>query len=82
MVRFMALTPTGTRTPVQRLADAALGLPVEEWLLARRTEGKSWRLIERELIRAADLDLTTITLRAWLKAHQARVAAYVARKAS
>ena len=54
-------------TPTQRLASLILQHPVDEWITDRRDEGRSWRLIARDLLAATDgqIDVTAETLRGW-----------------
>lgn len=65
----MALVPTETRTPQHQLADILLGAdgPLEAFVRSRRTAGKPWRRIERDLLDATDrkVDVTYETLRSW-----------------
>ena len=56
-------------TPSHRLADALLGDdgPLETFVRARRADGKSWRLIARDLFDATEggVDVTVQTLCTW-----------------
>lgn len=56
-----------TQTPTQRLASILLGRPLSGWIEERRNEGRSWRLIARDLFDATNgqIDVTHETLRAW-----------------
>lgn len=60
---------TPARTPSHKLADLLLGDegPLEDFVRGRRAMGRSWRLIERDLLKATDgeADLTFETLRTW-----------------
>lgn len=55
------------RTATQRLADLLLDEPVETFVSRKRSEGRSWRLIARDLLTLTDgqVDVTTQTLRLW-----------------
>lgn len=57
------------RTPSHRLADHLLGGdgPLESFVRTRRSDGRAWRLIARDLYDATDqqVDVTYETLRAW-----------------
>lgn len=56
-------------TPTHRLADHLLGDrgPLEDFVRSRRADGRSWRLIARDLYEATDrgVDLTYQTLWTW-----------------
>lgn len=56
-------------TPTHRLADIALGDsgPLEHFVRTRRAEGRSWRLVARDLYESTgqNIDITYETLRAW-----------------
>lgn len=56
-------------TPTGRLADVLLGDngPLERFVRSRRTNGRSWRLIARDLYEATgrEVDVTYETLRSW-----------------
>lgn len=54
-------------TPTQRLASLLLEQPVADWIADRRDEGRSWRLIARELQLSTNgqIDVTAETLRSW-----------------
>ena len=54
-----------TDTPTQRLAAAALGQPVTDWIALRRADGRSWREIAADLADAllAGLALTAVRVR-------------------
>jgi hypothetical protein len=56
-----------TSTPTQRLAEILLRQPVTEYVAAKRAEGRSWRLIARDLYEdtAGEIDVTYETLRGW-----------------
>jgi hypothetical protein len=60
-VRDMELTST------QKLAGIILGRPVEDWIDDRRTAGRSWRLIARDLYEATNgqVDITHEAVRRW-----------------
>lgn len=57
------------RTVAHLLADELLGTdgPLERFVQERRTEGRSWRLIARDLYEATEtkVDITYETLRSW-----------------
>lgn len=57
----------GSETPNQRLATVLLGKNVRDFIAERRAEGRSWRLIARDLHSATDgqVDVTSETLRTW-----------------
>lgn len=54
-------------TTAQRLADVLLGEegPLERFVRERRSEGRSWRLIARDLYELTEVDLTHESLRSW-----------------
>lgn len=54
-------------TPTRRLADLLLGGRLDQFVLTKRAEGRSWRLIARDLWETTngELDVTYETLRAW-----------------
>jgi hypothetical protein len=54
-------------TPTQRLADLLLPTTLADFVQARRTAGRSWRLIARDLHQetAGQVDVTAETLRGW-----------------
>lgn len=56
-------------TPTRQLADILLGEagPLDKFVADRRADGRSWRLISRDLWEATDrrTDITYETLRAW-----------------
>lgn len=56
-----------TQTPTQRLASILLGRPLGGWIEERRNQGRSWRLIARDLYEAtnAQVDVSHETLRLW-----------------
>ena len=62
------------RTATQRLADLLLDEPVEVFVSRKRSEGRSWRLIARDLFTLTNgqVDVTTQTLRMWSDAAVAR----------
>jgi hypothetical protein len=57
------------KTPQHRLGDYMLGGPgsLETFVRARRAEGRSWRVVARDVYEATnrELDLTYETLRTW-----------------
>lgn len=57
------------QTPTHRLADLLLAErgPLERFVRDRRAEGRSWRLITRDIYEATnnEIDLTYETLRQW-----------------
>lgn len=59
-----------TDTPTQRLAAAALGQPVTEWIAIRRADGRSWREIAADLADATDgqIVVTHEAVRGWHEA--------------
>lgn len=62
--------PTDARTSNHLLADVLLGDeqgPLERFVTDRRGEGRSWRLIARDLFDATEgkVDVTFETLRSW-----------------
>jgi hypothetical protein len=68
-------TPSGTRT--QQLASLLLGQPVETFVRTRRAEGRSWRLISRDLYDATgqQLDVSDVTLISWFGGREPETAA-------
>lgn len=52
-------------TPTQRAADHILGGTLAEFVASRRVEGRSWRLIARDLMEATGIDVTHETIRGW-----------------
>lgn len=62
------------RTATQRLADILLDEPVETFVSRKRSEGRSWRLIARDIYTLTDgqVDVTTQTLRMWMAAAATR----------
>jgi hypothetical protein len=54
-------------TPTHRLADLLLPTTLADFVQERRTEGRSWRLIARDLHEQTDgqIDVTAETLRGW-----------------
>lgn len=67
---------TSGPTPTARLADHILGEPVADFIRARRAEGRSWRMVERDLREATDgqIDVTYETLRTWFPDEHVEVA--------
>lgn len=66
---FLRITVTAmTQTPNQKLASILLGQDVRDWIRARRDEGRSWRMISRDLYDQTNkqVDVTYEALRAWL----------------
>ncbi len=59
--------PAGTETPTQRLATLLLGADVLDFIAERRSAGRAWRFIARDLHDATDgqIDVTYETLRLW-----------------
>lgn len=57
----------GNSTANQRLANVLLGQDVRDFIAERRTAGRAWRLIARDLYEATDrqVDVTHETLRSW-----------------
>lgn len=66
-------TRTG-RTATQRLASHLLGRDVRDFIAEKRTEGRAWRYIARDLYDATDgqVDVTYETLRQWTEPSPAR----------
>jgi hypothetical protein len=56
-----------SRPPTQRLADLLLGQSLDDFVLSRRAEERSWRLIARDLYERTNgqVDVTHETLRSW-----------------
>jgi len=56
-----------SQTDRQRLLDFVLGDdgPLSRYVLERRANGRSWRLIARDLYEQTGRDITHETLRAW-----------------
>lgn len=54
-------------TPTQRLGDLLLGGDgeLERFVRTRRSDGRPWRLIARDLYEMHDLDVTHEALRQW-----------------
>lgn len=54
-------------TPTHRLADLLLPTTLADFVQTRRGNGRSWRLIARDLHEQTDgqIDVTAETLRAW-----------------
>ena len=54
-------------TPTQRLADVLLPTTLQEFVQERRSAGRSWRLIARDLHTetSGQIDVTAETLRSW-----------------
>lgn len=65
------------RTATQRLADLLLDEPVEAFVARKRQDGRSWRLIARDIYTLTDgqVDVTTQTLRLWMASAHARAGA-------
>lgn len=65
-----------TLPATHRLADLILGEPLEDFVRTRRSEGRSWRLIERDLYDASDrqVDVSYETLRSWFPEDRAAAA--------
>lgn len=57
----------GPQTPTQRLASILLEEDVREFIANRRSAGRPWRFIARDLYNATDgqVDVTYETLRQW-----------------
>ena len=57
-----------TDTPTQKLASIILGQDVREWITQRRSDGRSWRLISRDLYEATNrqVDVTHESIRSWV----------------
>lgn len=52
-------------TPTQLAANHLLDGKLDEFVESRRADGRSWRLIARDLHEATGLDVTHETLRIW-----------------
>jgi len=54
-------------TPTQQLAGMLLGEPVHDWILRRRDQRISWRVIARDLYEVTNhqIDVTHETVRLW-----------------
>lgn len=52
-------------TPTQLAANHLLDGKLDEFVGSRRADGRSWRLIARDLHEATGLDVTHETLRTW-----------------
>ncbi len=50
-----------------KLASILLGQDVREWIAGRRNDGRSWRLISRDLYEATNkqVDVTHEAIRSW-----------------
>lgn len=61
--------PVDSRPYKQRLADALLAGGLDEYVQTRRSEGRSWRLIARDIWTDTDgqVDVTEVTLRGWFE---------------
>jgi hypothetical protein len=57
-------TPT---TPTQRLIDLRLNGQLEKFVRSRRADGRSWRLIARDIYDATGQDVTEVTVRSWYR---------------
>lgn len=55
------------QTPTHRLADLLLPTTLDDFVASRRAEGRSWRLIARDVHEQTDgqVDVTAETLRGW-----------------
>lgn len=60
-------------TPTQRLATLILRQPISDFITERRAQGRSWRVIARDLYKTTDgqIDVTAETLRGWQSAREA-----------
>lgn len=54
-------------SPTQRAANHLLDGKLEEFVSMRRSAGRSWRLIARDLMEATSIDVTHETLRSWFR---------------
>ncbi len=52
-------------TDKQRLATILLGQPVNEWIIAKRAMGMSWRSIANHLEDETAVSVTHETVRSW-----------------
>ena len=55
----------------QQLVELKLGGGLEDFIRSRRTSGRSWRLVARDVYEATGIDVTYETLRAWYPDEQA-----------
>ena len=57
-----------TATPNMKLASILLGQDVREWIGQRRSDGRSWRLISRDLYEATNkqVNVTHEAVRSWV----------------
>lgn len=64
---FYAMAMSTTATDRQRILDIILGGEgaTREFVRSRRSAGRSWRLIERDIYEATGEDVTHETLRSW-----------------
>lgn len=64
-----AVPPHPAATPTQRLAETLLGQSLDEWIMARRARGLSWKSIAADLAVTTDgqVDLNRETLRVWYR---------------
>lgn len=53
------------RDLTERLFAEIKSYPLEEWVLAQRDAGKSWRQIERDLRDEVGIEVTNVTLISW-----------------
>lgn len=62
--------PTTSGTPTRRLAEHLMGEPMTDYIARRRAEGRSWRLIARDVREATggQVDVTYETIRSWATA--------------
>lgn len=62
-----SIPDSGPTTATQRLASHLLGRDVRDFIAERRTEGRAWRFVARDLYEATDglVDVTHETLRQW-----------------
>lgn len=60
----MLSVPTNVSV-TQRLADTLLEGQLEQFVRSRRAQGRSWRLISRDLYEATQVDVSYETLRTW-----------------
>lgn len=56
-------------SPVFTLTKHLLGQDPREWIASKREQGRSWRLVARDLWNATDheVDVTTQTLQNWMR---------------
>lgn len=58
-------SPAMRDTPTAQLVDLKLDGGLPDFVTSRRAQGRSWRLISRDLYEATGIDVTYETLRGW-----------------